>query len=251
MSRYKLSNQIFELGLDAQELSVYAYLCSLLANRYTLDGAATICVKRSTIAEKCGVRAVQTVARIIARLSGKGLVEPLQRSVKANRHKGTYSYVVKHLDQKSGYFFVDRHVFGMLVPRQMMIYLFLCKSYSMQLGICWNSYRDIAEQIGMKRELVIQTVNELENLRLIVRFRKKAQENPKVFVDNHYQVILFIRGSIRRGKKIKIVRLLCESNRTKGFGKKTCITQFNDSTKSKDCQEVFKDFSSVRGSPSD
>lgn len=29
MSRYKLSNQIFNLGLDAQEISVYAYLCSL------------------------------------------------------------------------------------------------------------------------------------------------------------------------------------------------------------------------------
>ena len=33
MSLFRLSNYIFELGLDAQELSVYAYLCSLPTDR--------------------------------------------------------------------------------------------------------------------------------------------------------------------------------------------------------------------------
>ena len=249
MSRFKLANQIFLLGLDAQELSVYAYLCSLPTTRFTLSGAATVCVKQSTIAEKCGIRAVQTVSKIISRLCVKELVEPMQRSMKANHHRGTYSYAVQQPDQKDGYFFVERRVFGMLSPRQMMIYLFLCKSFSTKLNICWNSYHDIAEQTGMKRELVIQTVNELAAMHLIVRFRKKARENNRMYVDNHYQIIFFIRGRIRKGKKM--ARLLCESNRTEVLTEKPYITHLHNSTENEVCQEVLTDFSLVRGSPPD
>ena len=151
MSQFKLANQIMTLGLDAQEMSVYAYLCSLPSLQDMLDGSATVYVKQSTIAYNCCIRATQTIAKIIARLTDKGLVEPVKRAVKANRHKGTYTYAVKHLPLDGGYFFVERKVFGMLSPRQMMIYLFLCKSYSTKLNICWNSYNDIAEQTGMKR----------------------------------------------------------------------------------------------------
>lgn len=114
MGRFKLSNQIFELGLDAQEMSVYAYLCSLPTAQYTIAGEATVRVKQSTIARNCGIRALQTVARVISRLQDKGLTEQLGRSVKINRHKGTYCYAVKHLSLDSGYFFVDRHIFGCL-----------------------------------------------------------------------------------------------------------------------------------------
>ena len=49
MSLFRLSNHIFELGLDAQELSVYAYLCSLPGSGNTLQGAAVISVKQRTI----------------------------------------------------------------------------------------------------------------------------------------------------------------------------------------------------------
>ncbi len=250
MSRYKLSNQIFELGLNAQEISVYAYLCSLPTSQYTLDGKATIRVKQSTIAENCGLRAVQTVARILSRLIDKGLVERLGRSVKANHHKGTYNYAVKVLPTEERYFFVDRHVFGRLIPRQMLIYLFICKSYSMKLGTCWNSYNDIAAQTGMKREMVIQTIHELVGLHLITRSRRKAKENKRVFVDNHYTVIFFVRGTIR--KKIK-VRLHVQYNRTNRLphpnGKP--IEQFKCNTLSRNCQEVLPFFLLCRGSPSD
>ena len=249
MSRFKLSNQIFALGLDAQEMSVYAYLCSLPSDRHTIDGAAVICVKQSTIAERCGIKAVQTVSKIIDRLSVRELVEPLGRSVKANRHKGTYSYAVRKQEQKSGYFFMERRIFGTLNPRQMMIYLFICKSFSTDLNICWNSYNDIAEQTGMKRELVIQTVNELAAMHLIVRFRMKARENTRMYVDNHYQIIFFIRGRIRKGKKMG--RLLWESNRTeKWFVEKPYLHSYH-STETEACQGVLTDFSLVRGSPPD
>ncbi len=218
MSSYKLSNQIFELGLDAQELSIYAYLCSIHSVQQSITGETVISVKQSTIAQNCGIRSVQTVARILSRLTARGLTERIQRSVKANRHKGTYSYAVKELSLDGGWFFVDRHIFGQLVPRQMLIYLFLCKAYSTKIGDSWNSYNDIAAQTGMKRESVIRTINELSKLRLIVRCRRKSRENKRVFVDNHYQIVFFVRGSIRKKCK-KRVRLHAQYNRTNDLSK--------------------------------
>lgn len=246
MSRYKMSNQIFSLGLDVQEISVYTYLCSIRSDQSTITGEDTVKVKQSTIAQNCGIKAVQTVAKIIARLTDKGLVEPLKRSVKANHHKGTYIYAVKKLPADSSYFLVDRHIFGKLVPRQMMVYLFICKSYSIVLQDSWNSYNDIAAQIGMKRELVIQTVNELVQMHYIVRCRRRSRENNKVYVDNHYQVIFFVQGRIRK-KSIKMVRLHAQYNRT-GQLVKSYQTQLHDTTSERKCQEVFQNFL-CRGSP--
>lgn len=213
MSLIKLSNRLFALDLDPQELTVYAYLCSLPASAKTLTGAAVISVKQATIGQNCGIKSMTTVSRIIDRLQEKGLAEPLERSCKANHRKGTYKYAVTQQSLHDGYFFVDRRVFGQLVPRQMMIYLFMCKSYSPQLGRCWNSYNDIAEQTGMKRETVIQTVNELVKGHFITRFRRRSKDNCKVFVDNLYQIVRYVIGKITK----KTARLYRKYNRATGL----------------------------------
>ena len=197
MSLFRLSNHIFELGLNAQELSVYAYLCSLPASGFTLQGDSIVTVKQRTIAVNCGIRSPVTVAKTIDRLREKGLVDYLERQYKANGHRGTYWYAVTKHPTDNGFFMVDRHIFGMLVPRQMLVYLFLCKSFSTVLHDCWNSYNDIAEQIGMKRESVIQTIRELVELGLIVRIQRRSKENRRVYVDNHYSIVRFEVGHIR------------------------------------------------------
>lgn len=197
VSIFRLSNSIFALGLDAQELSVYAYLCSLPASGFTLQGAAAISVKQRTIAVNCGIKSPVTIAKAIDRLREKGLVDYLERNKKANGHHGAYCYAVTKPQTDSGFFMVDRHVFGMLTPRQMLVYLFLCKSFSTVLQDCWNSYNDIAEQIDMKRESVIQTIRELVELGLIVRMQRRSKENRRVFVDNHYSIVRFEVGHIR------------------------------------------------------
>ena len=197
MSLFRLSNKIFSLGLDAQELSVYAYLCSLPASGFTLQGAAVISVKQRTIAANCGIKSPVTIAKITDRLREKGLVDYLERQYKANGHRGTYWYAVTKQPTDIGYFTVDRRVFGVLKPRQMLAYLFLCKSFSTVLHDCWNSYNDIAEQIGMKRESVIQTIRELVEFGLIVRIQRRSKENRRVYVDNHYSIVRFEVGHIR------------------------------------------------------
>lgn len=244
MSLFKLSNKLFSLGLDAQELSVYAYLCSLPAVAKTLTGAAVISVKQATIGQNCGIKSTTTVSRIIDRLNEKGLTEPLERTKKAAPKRGTYIYAVTQQSLHDGYFFVERRVFGQLVPRQMMIYLFMCKSYSPQLGRCWNSYNDIAEQTGMKRETVIQTVNELVAGHFITRMRRRSQDNRRVFVDNLYQIVRYMTGKI--SKKIK--RLYRTYNRRTGLLDSKANAQLDYSRNERFCQVVKQDFS-VRGSP--
>lgn len=197
MSLFRLSNHIFELGLNAQELSVYAYLCSLPGNGYTITGSTIITVKQRMIAVNCGIRSPVTVAKTIDRLREKGLVDYLKRQYKANGHKGAYWYAVMVQQTDKGYFTVERRVFGLLIPRQMLVYLFFCKSFSTVLHDCWNSYNDISAQIRMKRESVIKTVRELVGLGLIVRMQRRSKENRRVYVDNHYSIVRFEVGHIR------------------------------------------------------
>ena len=246
MRNIKLSNKIFDLGLNAKELSVFAYLCSLPNDYPMLDGAA-IKVKQATIAQKCGLKAVQTVAKIIDSLAAKGLVIPLKRSVKANGYKGTYIYEIKKLPTNDSFFFVDRSVFGKLVPRQLMIYLFICKCFSMKLKDCWNSYNDICRQTGMKRETIIYTISELESLKLIRRSRRKAKDNRRVYVDNHYFLIMYVRGKIRKQGK-KIARLHLQYNRTRSLLIKSIKFTCNLITKKMICQVSGNTFYK-RGSP--
>ena len=82
----------------------------------TLDEKSTITVKQSTIAQNCGIKAVQTVSKVITSLTEKGLVEPIQRNLKRNGYKGTYIYTVKKLPTNDSFFFVERRIFGRLVP---------------------------------------------------------------------------------------------------------------------------------------
>lgn len=241
MSNIKLSNKIFDLGLTAAEISIYAYLCSIPSIQDTLDGRTTISVKQTTIAQKCGIKAVQTVSKVITLLAKKGLVEHLKRHTKRNGYKGTYVYTVKKLPTNDSFFFVDRSVFGQLVPRQMMIYLFLCKSHSIKLNESWNSYNDIADQTGMKRETIIETIAELESLKLVRKGKRKARDNKRVFVDNHYFLIIYMAGKIRKYCK-KIARMYSQYNRTNLMLHRSIPLNCNSNTKKSICQVGSKNF---------
>lgn len=250
MSYCKISNTIFDLGLDVQELSIYVYLSGLPSDMPSFDGNV-VSVKQSTIASKCGIKAVQTVSKIIARLIDKGLIDSLGRSKKRNGYNGTYSYNVKKLPTQDSFFTFDRYIFGRLNPRQLVVYLFICKSFSFQINDCWNSYNDISRQTGLKRETAISTVNELANMKLIVRFRRRSKSNRRVYVDNHYQIIPYIsRKSLRKG----LTRLHLEYNRARKLKVRYPSTHLQHDyitllSKSQDFSERLFNFFSCRGSP--
>lgn len=234
MNKIKLSNDIFQLGLTAKELSVYVYLCSLPSDYPMFDGTA-VKVKQATIAQKCCIKAVQTVSKIIDSLAVKGLVTPVKRSIKRNGYKGTYIYEIKKLPTTDSFFFVERKVFGNLNPRQMMIYLFICKSFDYRLNNCWNSFNDIAAQTGMKRETIIQTIAELEEMKYIRRSKRKSRDNRRVYVDNHYFLIMYVTGKIKKKCK-KIARMYSQYIRTKSVFYKNSNFTCNSTIKKSICQ---------------
>lgn len=255
MSLFKLSNHIFGQGLSVKELCVYAYLCSIHATERTLEHEDVVHVKQTTIAENCGISSVQTVKKIIDGLIEKRMVTQLNRSVTHGGYKGTYYYGVRKLPTEKEFFFVERKALrqGQMTPRQMFLYLFICKSWDRNRNDCWNSFQDITQQTGMKREAVIRTINELRRKHLIVRMHRRSAENRHVFVDNHYQIVQYITGRIR-GKRIE--RLYSQYNRSgSGVGgtvqstlqcPRYCYQYITESGKS---QEVLPIIFLARGSP--
>ena len=120
-----------------------------------------------------------------------------------------------------------------------MIYLFICKAYSTEIHDSWNSYNDIATQTGMKRETVIQTIAELESMKLIRKSKRKARNNRRIYVDNHYILILYIKhekGRYRK-KSIKIERLIWKVNRSTTVHINELNHYIYNITENRECQE--------------
>ena len=245
MSLFKLSNQIFRQGLNVRELCVYAYLCSIHTTEQTLEQQGIVHVKQSTIGENCGIGSVQTVKKIMDRLIEKGLVTQLQRSVKRGGYKGTYYYGIKHLPLTDGYFFVERKALRQLTPRQMFVYLFICKSWDAKRNDCWNSFQDIAEQTGMKRETMIRTINELRQMHCIVRLHRRSEDNRHVYADNHYQVVQYVTGRIRGKRKERLYRKYNRSS-VSILGC-SLITNNQYTTESRKSQDLLQNICSARG----
>lgn len=199
MRRIQLSNRIFDLGLSNAALCVYSYLCSLQGNRMS-NGKTSVKVKQKTIAAACGIGSVQTVAKALAELMAGSLIEQSIRTVRSDRMLSTNIYIIKKLPVNDSFFFVNTELAfsGQLCPRQLVVYLFLCKAHSIKHGRSWNSYTDIAERIGMKRETVIATVQELVSMKLVYKQLRRSKENNRVFVDNHYFIVRRELGTIKK-----------------------------------------------------
>ena len=203
MSLFKLSNQIFTLGLSNAALSVYSYLCSIKGKDMP-NGKTHIKVKQKTIAAACGIASIQTVAKALRELTEQQLIDQSIRTVRSDRKLSTNIYVIKKLPTTDGFFFVspDMAFSGQLVPRQLVVYLFLCKAHSKRFGCSWNSYNDMAAQIHMKRETVIATIQELCAMQLICKQRQRSQTNSRVFVDNRYFIVQRETGTIKKKKPV-------------------------------------------------
>lgn len=202
MHRIQISNQIFDQGLSAAAICVYAYLSSIKGS--VCNGITHVKVKQKTIAAACGISSVQTVAKAIRELTAKQIITQSIRTVRCDRSLSTNIYMFKKLPTKDSFFFVspDMAFSGQLVPRQLVVYLFLCKAHSTKYGCSWNSYNDMAAQIHMKRETVIATIQELCEMQLIVKQRRHSRENNRVYVDNRYFIVQRATGTIKKKKPV-------------------------------------------------
>ncbi|MEG0614119.1 MAG: hypothetical protein RR540_00065 [Oscillospiraceae bacterium] len=249
MSRFKLSNKILDLKLSNNELAIFAYLCSIHSTATLLGDIVK--VKQSTIAQKCCLRTSATVGRVVSRLMDKGLIQRVIRTVKADGNSGTNSYILNKPSTLGGFFFVDRHVFGRILPRQLRVYLFIAKSFDTQKNDCWNSYNDISAQLGIKRSDVVEIIGELCELNLIRKSLRKSRANKKVYVDNHYKIVLFVphkkisghKNRLHSPKKCSLYFFVANKVNKKLLE----IQQINHSIFKSQCQVDF--FVLSRGSP--
>ena len=163
----KLNNSILDCGLTPNELKVAVCLYScVFGNRYYVQ------IKQSTIAAKCGIKKVETVANIICNLQRKGIIEGVSRPHKANGWLGTYIYKLKAVVQK-GFFKLQRNILGKLNG--------VTKKNDM-----WNSFNDISRALQIGRKKVIAVINELVEMGFICK--TKVIKKDGSYSDNHYAI---------------------------------------------------------------
>ena len=250
-NRFRISNNIFDYGLTANELHIYTVMCSVYSNSYHHD---IITIKQSTIAEKCGIKTTETVSRGISSLCKKGLIRRVQRFVKRNGDMGTYHYTLTLPHSNERYFFVPRSIIGKLNSVQMRLYLFICKCLDSKTGECWNSYTDISNALKVKRSAVIETIKELISLQVIERIKVLKKDGS--YSDNHYRlfekvittVVVFFKKSIKRKESRCSQHRLSLSNilnvQKSSIGMTTLL--FYYASRYCKCQELFL---LIRGSP--
>lgn len=245
----KISNKLLELGLSSSELAVITYLATIHTDVILSTGTRWICVKQSTIAQKCAIKSVQTVSRVISALRKKGLIGRSARILRADNKPGTTCYTLNIPDMTNGYFQVDRRVFnGTISPKLMKVYLYICRCVDASLGFMWNSYTDLSSLIGMKRSDVIEAVSELCKHHFISKQLVKRRENRRIYADNRYSVIIFVTPRLyRRNKKIEAALASCSpKNKNMRLTRGYCNT--NDLVCQVPCCKK-RDFSLSRGSP--
>ena len=176
---FKLDNNILDFGLTPNEIKVAVCLYScIFKNRFIVR------IKQATIAQKCGIKKIETVGNIICQLQRKGVIERVSRPHKINGQLGTYIYKLKEIPSK-GFFKIKRYILGKLNGVQLRMYLFVCRAVTKK-NDSWNSFNDISRALQIGRNKVIAVINELVEMGYIRKLKVLKKDGS--YSDNHYSV---------------------------------------------------------------
>lgn len=221
-SYYYLPNSLVEKKMLPSDFAVAAFLYSMAQaygnrNMYGIY----VKVKQTTIAEACGI-SVESVARATKRLIGLGVIISRERSIKANRHLGTYTYTLQDINDH--FFRVDRKAAKKLTAKELRCYCLFCKCKQNSNKMFFHSYSDLSKMLGMKRSELMAVVDKLIHLKVIhKRYQITACGD---FGENRYFVFEFVTGRIR--KKCKKRTALQSGSQTVTNPK--CVTRIMDLT---------------------
>ena len=189
---FRLNNSILDCGLTPNELKVAVCLYSCVFNN-----RCVVQIKQATIAQKCGIKKIETVANIICQLQRKGIIERVSRPHKANGQLGTYIYKLKAIVSR-GYFKIKRYILGKLNGVQLRMYLFVCRAITKKNDM-WNSFNDISRALQIGRKKVIAVINELVGMGFIRKLKVLKKDGS--YSDNHYSVSEPTAENKNQGKK--------------------------------------------------
>lgn len=186
---FRMNNNIFDLDengkpkLSAVQMRVLAALYSIVSFK-----TYRVKVRQSVLAQKCSC-SVSTIKRAVSGLIEKGYICNKIRTERNDRLLGTYIYTLPRIAKK-GYFYVNRKALAMLNKIQTRVYLFICKCVRSNsiFRDCWNSFNDIAKQLKLHRNSVVQTIKELVELKVIYKHHN-TNEKETLHYDNTYAVV--------------------------------------------------------------
>lgn len=211
-SFFKIPNSYFELkDLSANEFATLVYLHSIYTKIKSCNGHHYKRVKQATISAKCGL-SERTVSRILHKLENKGYLTIL-KGYRPDRLTGTYTYLL--VEVSGSYTMVDRKVFEYgLTPKQLKLYLFINKCIDKKLGYCWNSYKDLATSLNLKRSETISLIKQLVVMKKIRKIRKLRYDNRNEYSDNIYstKIVKMIKRKLSNLNKIE-KRFFLNANR--------------------------------------
>ncbi|WP_178182398.1 helix-turn-helix domain-containing protein [uncultured Ruminococcus sp.] len=194
LSYYYLPNSLTEKKMLPSDFAMAAFLYSMAqaygnVNMYGIY----VKVKQTTIADACGI-SVESVARATKRLIKAGVIISRERSVKANRHLGTYTYTLEAIGDR--FFRVDRKAAKRLTAKELRCYCLFCKCKQNSSKMFFHSYSDLAKMLGVKRSEIMALVNKLIKLKVIHRRYQVTAYGD--FGENRYYVFEFVTGHIRK-----------------------------------------------------
>lgn len=202
-SYFKIPNNYFELkDLSANEFAILVYLHSIYTKIKPRNGHQYKRVRQTTIAAKCRL-SERTVSRILHKLENKGYLTIL-KGYRADRLTGTYTYILAEVS--SSYTMVDRKVFEYgLTSKQLKLYLFINKCIDKKLGYCWNSYKDLASSLNLKRSETITLIKQLVVMKKLRKIRKLRYDNRNEYSDNIYstKTVKMIKRKFKNLTKIE------------------------------------------------
>lgn len=101
---------------------------------------------------------------------------------------------------------VDRKVFEYgLTSKQLKLYLFINKCIDKKLGYCWNSYKDLASSLNLKRSETITLIKQLVVMKKLRKIRKLRYDNRNEYSDNIYstKTVKMIKRKFKNLTKIE------------------------------------------------
>lgn len=196
-SYFYLPNSLVETKMLPSDFAVAAYLYSV-QQAYGFESLLGSCVKvrQATVAQACKI-SVESVSRAVSRLEKLGIIVAKERTVKANRHMGTYIYTLKKIEGR--YFRVNRTAAKQLTPKELRCFALLCKLRGNRTNMFFHSYTDLAQMLKLRRSEVIALINRLLELRVIHKRHQITAAGD--YGENRYYIFEYMRGRIVKSAK--------------------------------------------------
>lgn len=154
----KVSNGIFDLGLETNELTLYTYLLSIHTSKYE----KSFYIKQRKISKVLGYSQTQTVSKIISSLENKGLIKIIEHYKDGKRK--TNSYKLNKLSLENGYFILNRNIINKIKEMgksTFSVYLYILKCMNSKKKIAFPSINEIKKALHMGKSTVCNAIKYL------------------------------------------------------------------------------------------